>query len=389
MVKVAFLQRLLPLYRLGFYKALSNQLAQFELTIYCPKAKDLATNIETISPEKFNKINTNKKFFWVDSKILYYNKSNILWQSGILLPILRKEFEIIVISNKMTHLFYWLIILTCKLNNIRIVFWSHGLQGNETGFKYWLKKNYLNLADINLVYSQYNKNLMLKAGIQDSKIRIVSNSLDLEILESCFTKIQGLNRVHLKLEIFNNHYPVLVFIGRLVSSKRVDILLRAISQLRVVNIYANLIVIGEGDEKGFLLKLVNELSLDDCVHFTGEIYEEMEIAKYLHISDLMVSPGNVGLNCIHSLSYGVPVITHNDFRHQGPEVEAIQENETGLFFEKDNFEDLTDKIKYWLANKNKEECSNKARKRIQLYYSPEFQAKHVVEGLISVTKKTV
>ena len=41
---------------------------------------------------------------------------------------------------------------------------------------------------------------------------------------------------------------------------------------------------------------------------------------------MCVSPGNVGLTAIHSLTYGTPVLTHDNFNFQMPEAEAIEEN---------------------------------------------------------------
>src|ERR1700712_779393 len=105
-VRIAFVQRLLPQYRFGFYKALSNLNTPFHLTLFTPKGKDIATGIKTISPEELSS-STNNKFGWVDTKITCYNKEFILWQSGILIPLLRKKFDILMMVNQMSHLFYW------------------------------------------------------------------------------------------------------------------------------------------------------------------------------------------------------------------------------------------------------------------------------------------
>ena len=53
---------------------------------------------------------------------------------------------------------------------------------------------------------------------------------------------------------------------------------------------------------------------------------------------------NVGLTAIHSLSFGTPVLTHNNFDNQMPEVQAINEGENGGFFIENDLEDLIKKI---------------------------------------------
>ena len=57
----------------------------------------------------------------------------------------------------------------------------------------------------------------------------------------------------------------------------------------------------------------------------------MKLLKNLYFILHFVSPGNVGLTAIHSLSYGTPVLTHNNFNNQMPEVESIQPGFNGYF----------------------------------------------------------
>jgi len=381
MIKVGYVQRLLPYYRLGFYKALARQSKQIHYTIFRPKGKDFETQIETISPKQFEAATDSVWFDWVDTPIKYYSQSNILWQSGVLWPLICKRFDVFIISNKMTHLFYWLVIICCKIRGIKIVFWSHGMQGNEIGFKFWLKKKYLNIADLNLVYSHYNKRLMKASGIPSAKIKIASNSLDYEVQDKLYREIAEKDKDYYKQMFFKNENKVILFIGRLLSTKRPDLIIQAAALLKNRGISLNLIFIGDGPEKTNLEEKARKLGMENCMLFAGKIYNEADLVKYFHVAELMVSPGNVGLNCIHSLAYGVPVITHSDFSHQGPEVEAIIDRQTGLFFKKDDAEDLANKMEYWLNNNSKEASSKAARERISSSFTPAIQAQKVLEGL--------
>ena len=60
-----------------------------------------------------------------------------------------------------------------------------------------------------------------------------------------------------------------------------------------------------------------------------------------------MSIGNIGLTAIHSLSFGTPVASHDNFENQMPEVEAIIDGENGFLFEENNSNDLIDKIEQW------------------------------------------
>src|SRR6185312_1445049 len=100
------------------------------------------------------------------------------------------------------------------------------------------------------------------------------------------------------------------------------------------------------------------------------------------MADIMVSPGNVGLNCMHSLAYGVPVLTHNDFRFQNPEVEAIALGETGLLFEYNSYEDMFTKLEEWKnLKRTKEETRIKCHDILMKRYNPVSQANRIIEAI--------
>ncbi len=90
-------------------------------------------------------------------------------------------------------------------------------------------------------------------------------------------------------------------------------------------------------EKKRLLKRVNYHSLQDRVNFFGASYDEELNYRLIACSDCCISPGEVGLTAIHSLMYGTPVITHNNFDQQMPEYEAIIPKYNGDYF---NFNDF-------------------------------------------------
>ena len=84
---------------------------------------------------------------------------------------------------------------------------------------------------------------------------------------------------------------------------------------------------------------------------------------------MCVSPGNVGLTAIHSLTYGTPVLTHDDFNFQMPEAEAIKENISGIFFRINNANDLSKNQDFQKSNFNK----SKVREIILTKYNPNYQ----------------
>jgi glycosyltransferase involved in cell wall biosynthesis len=78
----------------------------------------------------------------------------------------------------------------------------------------------------------------------------------------------------------------------------------------------------------------------------NKVISKDDLALYLSISDLMFSPGNVGLNAIQSPILSTPVCTHNNILNQMPDFECISNLENGILFKEDSIDDLVEKIKY-------------------------------------------
>ena len=101
-------------------------------------------------------------------------------------------------------------------------------------------------------------------------------------------------------------------------------------------------------------KIISELGLENSVWLYGPCYDEEAIGEMFYNSAVCVSPGNVGLTSIHALTYGCPVVTHNNFPYQMPEFEAITPEVTGSFFKMDDVDDMTEKIRFWLKKTSEE-----------------------------------
>ena len=98
----------------------------------------------------------------------------------------------------------------------------------------------------------------------------------------------------------------------------------------------------------------------------------------IYLSDLCVSPGNVGLTAIHALSYGTGVASHNNFNNQMPEVESIIDGVNGFLFREGDYLDLVEKIRSFLKAKP---LKKKARQIIDEKYNP-YSQKLIFDKLI-------
>jgi len=176
----------------------------------------------------------------------------------------------------------------------------------------------------------------------------------------------------------------LVFIGRLIADKKLDMIIRAMSLLRDKGIKMNMTYVGDGPKKAELEASAKQNKINDNVWFYGPCYDEKQIAQLIYNADLCVSPGDIGLTAIHSMTFGTPVITHNHFCHQGPEFEAIEDGKTGTFFQADNVEDLAHSIQAWLTSGlDREQIRKNCYDVIDNKYNPHRQVEMIRKVILN------
>lgn len=296
------------------------------------------------------------------------------WVKGLLALLKKKEYQQYLMIGHSHNLSIFCFLMMKKLifPKKKIYLWSHGFYGKESFFELFWKKMFFSMADELFIYGDYACKLMEKKGFDQKKLHAIHNSLSYDLQLDIRKQIQ---RTDIYYKHFFNKNHVIIFVGRLTSVKRLDILLEALYKLKERKEEYNLVLVGDGPEKSNLLMLVNTLGLSKSVWFYGECYDEQKNAELIYNADICVSPGNVGLTAIHALMFGTPIITHNDFKWQMPEFEVIQEGKTGMFFKYNSSSDLANTISEWfikMADK-RDVVRKNCYKKIDISWNPHYQ----------------
>lgn len=127
--------------------------------------------------------------------------------------------------------------------------------------------------------------------------------------------------------------PTLLFCGRLIQRKGIDVLLRALPEI-LCQKQVKVVITGEGDRKAEWQTLSNSLGLQDTVRFAGFVSDE-ELAELYQTSDLYVHPAifddkgdteGLGVVLIEALAHKLPVVASG----VGGIVDVIKNETTGL-----------------------------------------------------------
>ncbi len=105
-----------------------------------------------------------------------------------------------------------------------------------------------------------------------------------------------------------NSVPLALSVGRLAQEKNVRFLLQTLARPELV--YAHLLVVGDGPERGNLEACASELGLDGRVRFVGEVPPD-DVPAYLALADIFITASKIEmlpLAVIEALAAGLPIV---------------------------------------------------------------------------------
>jgi glycosyltransferase involved in cell wall biosynthesis len=133
--------------------------------------------------------------------------------------------------------------------------------------------------------------------VRDKEIKIIPNGIDLEAIDAIIPSHQSSD---------------LIFVGRLIKEKHVDILLKSVVTLKKTYPYITCIIIGDGPERGNLEEMTEMWKLNNNVIFTGFLPSPADIIAHMKSSKVFVLPSTregFGIAALEALACGLPVIT--------------------------------------------------------------------------------
>ena len=308
----------------------------------------------------------------------------ILWQRDLLVKVLKSKPDSVVFLGQYNFLSTWVVSLLLRISKVKVLFWGHGFYGNESILKSTVRKIFNIIPNKHLVYGEHAKRLLVdKCFIKQKNIEVIYNSLDFQKHNYYYKSLSDHKLSCPAFATLPDNYAV--FIGRLTKVKQLDLVIRALAELnsRSNSEKCTLVIIGEGPEYNYLLSLVKDLSVQDFVIFYGACHDEYKISSILYGASVCISPGNVGLTAIHSLSYGTPVISHDNPTEQMPEYEAIVPGRTGLLFKQNDIASLIESIAYFSNMQSSERSMIRASCRdvILKKYNPIVQSKLILRNV--------
>jgi glycosyltransferase involved in cell wall biosynthesis len=233
----------------------------------------------------------------------------------------------------------------------------HELHRYISGVEWWLTYEAWRV----IVCSRYmRREVQQLFHLPEDKIKVIPNAVgerELPKVEPDF-----LNRFAHPLE------KIVLFVGRLVREKGVQVLLEAAPSILSACPEAKLVVVGEGPLKPELTARATALGIGPKVYFTGYVDDET-LLKLYQCAAVAVFPSlyePFGIVALEAMLTGTPVVVSDT----GGLAEIVRHAETGLKAIPGNSFSLANQITYALRHPERaQEMANRARELVRRLYN--------------------
>ena len=230
-------------------------------------------------------------------------KEALVFSGGILRHLRGKDFTIYDVSS-----FPYFSCLSAKIvstiqHTPMVITW-HEVWGNYW-YKYLGRKGIFGKI-IEIIVIKSNKKMIAVSNMTKQKlvhhgaknIFVISNGIDLDEINS------------IKPTPDESYHSDIIFVGRHIEDKHVDVLIRAIQMTSTTIPDIHCIIVGDGPQHHNLIELSKQLGMTNNITFTGFL-DEKDVVKYMKSSKMMVLPSTregFGMVVIEALACGLPVI---------------------------------------------------------------------------------
>jgi glycosyltransferase involved in cell wall biosynthesis len=216
-----------------------------------------------------------------------------------------------------------------------------------------LSKFFNNNLDRVIYYTQEASKVAVRNNlVHTNKAYWANNTIDNEEVNKFYT-----------FELPQKNDVSLLFIGRLIPSKRIADLINYYKLIKQKLPHLKLEIIGDGPDN-YMVQDVIDKDLDIIWH--GTLVDEEDIAPIMKRASAVFVPGLSGLSINHAFAYGRPYITLEADKH-GPEISYLEHGVNGLIL-KDNVEENINVLTSILKDREKliEFCENAKTKGTML-----------------------
>ena len=283
--RLALQQRVLPAYRAPFFDLLADSCDR-GLSVFAgaPRPVEGITVAELLHKASYE---VGRNFHFLEPSSRYY----FCWQRDLVNWLGSWDPDALVVEANPRYLSTWLAVRWMHLRDRPVLGWGLGVPRSGNPIERVLWRSFLHSLDGVISYSQRGADEYSDFGMKN--VTVAHNAVA--------QRPEGVLPTRL-LEGIDN--PVVLFVGRLQTRKRLDILLRACRDMPP-DLQPALVIVGDGPARGEFEELAEQVYPKAV--FTGALHGK-DLIPYYENADLFALPGTGGLAVQDAMAHGLAVI---------------------------------------------------------------------------------
>jgi glycosyltransferase involved in cell wall biosynthesis len=265
----------------------------------------------------------------------------------------------------------WITSLACNKTGRPYLFTSHNLAPRTAGITRLLLRMTANRAKRIIAVSNAVSASLVRNGIEESRIRVIPNGIDLSPFEAPVDRNGVLAELCLPADSI-----VVAAAGRLSPEKGFDTLVRAGAIVAANWPTVRFILAGEGSEHGSLATQISQNGLEDHFLLLGR---RDDIPRLFAASDIVAIPSVLegqGLVALEAMAARKPVLASK----VGGLIETIVEGETGVLTAPGNPVAFANSLEPLISDSVlRQKLAMAGRQRVEREYTSQIMAERTVE----------
>lgn len=326
-------QGCVPVYRKSFFERLADTDAVDYVVAYGDPPR--GTNY-FVAPEPygFPAMRIANREFQMGGK-------GLVWQT--IVGHFAKDFDAAVLGEEVKFLSHFVVMALARLTGRPVLLWGFGYRPHYIATRTrhrlgrWLthlgtlpRALMVRLCDGYMVYSPAGAAALTAKGFATGRIAVLHNTVDIEREREFAQAVAGQS---IAASRARHNLPadgaVLVYMGRLLPAKHVELLVEYVLDRRKKGRAVNALIVGEGPEQDRLAAQAN-----GSPHIVFQPFTSGEpIAHALRVAAALVIPGFVGLAITHAFAHDLPTVTRQG--DHPPEIAYLESGHNGLMLPAD------------------------------------------------------
>jgi glycosyltransferase involved in cell wall biosynthesis len=320
MLLVTIVQRVLPHYRVPFFRLLYAELEVRDIALRVVYGQERPGTVPATVPLD------EPWAHRIRNRYLEVGGAEMVWQPCLRLTA-HSALVVVEQSNRLLVNYPLLALRRTSRSQTKFAFWGHGrnMQSNQRGAAEWIKRRMIGAADWWFAYTSLSASAVVDSGYPANQVTTVQNSMDCTEFAAQLGAVTD-DEVRAARQMHGiTGQAVGLYCGSMYGHKNLSFLIAACVAIKKFVPEFSAVFVGDGPDKTQVLDATKD---HGWIHVVGAKFGR-EKAIFFRMSSVLLMPGLVGLAIVDSFAAAIPIFT-TDVPVHSPEIAYLKNGINGV-----------------------------------------------------------